>query len=272
MTKETKVRELHEQLNDIAPYPTAKAEATAAAVTRYLASRALYRGQSFLVPFGPEMSPVAVARLVAEYAAAHALDVLATADPERADATAAAIWAAWEDGESSGRWLWTILGDEAARKVTALGEQLGDALGSEPAPVAETPGLEHSHRPNGFLEPAGPCLCCNQPAPGIPLSDEAVAILAGEGIVPVRQDDLRAVLAYAEHFDVADDPAVGRLELAAAWQGMSACEPGQPSGVATRTVTRLSLTAALRAVLPFSVDAELTDKILAALPEGIPHA
>jgi hypothetical protein len=77
---------------------------------------------------------------------------------------------------------------------------------------------------------------------------------------------------YAGHFDVAGDPAVGRLELAAAWQGMAACQSEQPSGVATRTVTRLSLTEALRAVLPFSVDPELTDKILAALPEGIPHA
>lgn len=142
-----------------------------------------------------------------------------------------------------------------------------DIMPEGPAPVRE-----HSHRPNGFLEPAGPCLCCNEPPPGVPLSDEVVALLAAEGVVPVRQEDLRAVLVYAGHFDVAGDPAVERLELAAAWQGMSACAREDAPGVITYGVTRLSLTDALRAVLPFSVDPELTDQILAALPEGIPHA
>lgn len=145
----------------------------------------------------------------------------------------------------------------------------------------EVPDHEHTYRPNGLLEPTGPCVCCNAPLPevtpgppGIAISDEAVALLAAEGIVPVRQDDLRAVLPIlVPHASPAEDAACDRLSAAAAWQGLAAaCAAEPPSGVAARTVTRLSLTAALRAVLPFSVDAELTDQILAALPEGIPHA
>lgn len=66
---------------------------------------------------------------------------------------------------------------------------------------------------------------------GIVISDEAVALLAAEGIVPVRQDDLRAVLpVLTAHASPVEDAACDRLEQAAAWQGMAACDREAPAG------------------------------------------
>ena len=93
---------------------------------------------------------------------------------------------------------------------------------------------------------------------------------------------LRDALAFAQLHDFSGDPESKRfiaeyetalLQLAGRECGYEAASaPEGSSGVTAWTVTRLSLTDALRAVLPFYVDPELTDKILAALPEEMTHA
>jgi hypothetical protein len=122
-TDETKAREIHARLDELAPYPSG-GDVTAVGLARYLAKQAQVswsRGMN-----GTEtLSPAEVARMVSEFAAAHALLALADSDPARADLVAAQIHDAWEDGGGVGEWTWDHLGPDAG-KISALANELAE--------------------------------------------------------------------------------------------------------------------------------------------------
>jgi len=140
MPDEVKIREINERLDKIAPYPPTRTEATAAALARYMASRAQVTGAMALIPFGPEPDMQRMARMVAEFAAAHVLLVLAKVDPEVAHIAAREIYDAWEDGESVGTWLWKHLGDATTRQLSEIAEELAAAM-TEPEPSPTSSGV-----------------------------------------------------------------------------------------------------------------------------------
>jgi hypothetical protein len=122
-TDETKAREIHARLDELAPYPSG-GDVTAAGLARYLAKQAQVswsRGMN-----GPAtLSPAEVARMVSEFAAAHALLALADSDPSRADLVAAQIHDAWEDGGGVGEWTWDHLGTDAM-EIAGLANELAE--------------------------------------------------------------------------------------------------------------------------------------------------
>lgn len=125
---DTKARKIHAKLDELAPYPAA-GDVTATGLARYLAKQATVswaRGMN-----GPDhLTPAEVARMVSEFAAAHALLALADCDPARADLVAAQIHGAWEDGGGVGEWTWDHLGPDA-REIGELAYELA-ALPAEP--------------------------------------------------------------------------------------------------------------------------------------------
>jgi hypothetical protein len=120
---DTRAREIHAKLDKLAPYPSA-GDVTATGLARYLAKQAQVswsRGMN-----GPgHLTPSEVARMVSEFAAAHALLALADSDPSRADLVAAQIHDAWEDGGGVGEWTWDHLGPDAG-KIAALASELAE--------------------------------------------------------------------------------------------------------------------------------------------------
>ena len=124
-TDDTNVRvnEIHDRLDVLAPYPST-GDATAKGLARYLAKQAQVswsRGMN-----GPAtLSPAEVARMVSEYAAAHALTALEDASPAFADVIATQIHDAWEDGGSIGEWIWELLGSDA-EKIAGLARELAE--------------------------------------------------------------------------------------------------------------------------------------------------
>lgn len=122
-TDDTKAREIHAKLDELAPYPSA-GDVTATGLARYLAKQAQVswaRGMN-----GPgHLTPAEVARMVSEFAAAHALLALADCDPARADLVASQIHDAWEDGGGVGEWTWDHLGPDA-KDIAALTSELAE--------------------------------------------------------------------------------------------------------------------------------------------------
>jgi hypothetical protein len=137
MTDETKVREINGRLDKIAPYPASHDQATATAVARYLAARAHVTGAMGLIPFGPEPNIDILTRMVSEFAAAHALFVLAKVDPEVASIAAREIYDAWEDGAGVGEWLWKHLGDATSRQLSDIAEELAAAMAAPDAEASD---------------------------------------------------------------------------------------------------------------------------------------
>jgi hypothetical protein len=118
-----KINEIHDRLDVLAPYPSI-GDVTAKGLARYLAKQAQVswsRGMN-----GPgHLTPAEVARMVSEFAAAHALLALADSDPARADLVATQIRDAWEDGGGVGEWTWDHLGLDAG-KIAALANELAE--------------------------------------------------------------------------------------------------------------------------------------------------
>ena len=131
MTDDTKLREIRERLNAIAPYPE-HGNVTANGLARYLAVKAQVTYVTSLDPAADHPDMQVIARMVAEFAAAHALYALADAGNDMHAVTAAnlvasQIWEAWEDGGSIGEWLWVHLGEETCNAVSALAGELSAA-------------------------------------------------------------------------------------------------------------------------------------------------
>jgi hypothetical protein len=122
MNGKTKAREINGKLDEIAPYPSAAAGATAPVMARYLAKQALVTSELATARSGdPRVSDIRA--MVAEFAAAHAPTALAAADPNAANLAAMEIYGAWEDGEGVHWWPWQHLGDDA-EKVALLAREL----------------------------------------------------------------------------------------------------------------------------------------------------
>ena len=130
MTDDTKLREIRERLNAIAPYPAwgADEEVTALSLARYLLVQAQVTWAGHVLPFtgaaGESLDPAKLARMSAEFAAGFALKALYRADPAEADLAAKQIQDAWNDGGEVGGWLWDLLGEETAEAVTKLAGEL----------------------------------------------------------------------------------------------------------------------------------------------------
>ncbi len=153
-TDDTKAREIHAKLDRLAPYPT-EGNVTATGLARYLAKQAQV---SWVRGMGSPgcLDRVEVARMVSEFAAAHALLALVDSDPDGADAVAAqihgavsdsmsvAVWTiisrftgvlrgvtvaavlgAWEDGGGVGEWTWDHLGPDAG-EIARLANELAE--------------------------------------------------------------------------------------------------------------------------------------------------
>lgn len=133
MNGKTKARDINGKLDEIAPYPSVTAEATAAVMARYLAKQALVTSELTLARSGdPRVSDIR--SMVAEFAAAHALTALAAVDPNAANLAAMEIYGAWEDGEGVHWWPWQHLGDDAER-VALLARELVKLPPRRPAVV-----------------------------------------------------------------------------------------------------------------------------------------
>jgi hypothetical protein len=146
--------------------------------------------------------------------------------------------------------------------VSGLGDEPGDLFPD--LPPAEPPVCEHlwssQHRPGHALYWVRQCMVCHEvdwdaidaevagivaaakpvvesrltytgPGEGpLTITDEAVAALAEAGVVPVRQDDLQAVLAEG----IVPEDARARLEQAALWNpGWDAGSPGDAQEAAS---------------------------------------
>lgn len=130
MTTDRKDRksEISRRISEIAPWPSWGDEATAASVARYLAVNAQVAFTMHITPFSGDgtgrLDPDVIARINAQFAAAHALLALQEADPAAATAVAQEISTAWNDGNGVGEWLWDHLGTETTTEVVALAEEL----------------------------------------------------------------------------------------------------------------------------------------------------
>jgi len=98
-------------------------DATAAALGRQLAVRAAGRWARYRAGV-VQADNGEMVTMCAEFAAAHALAALAETDPELGAIVAKQITAAWTAGSGVGEWLWLLLGDELAQRVTALTMEL----------------------------------------------------------------------------------------------------------------------------------------------------
>ena len=151
MPDEKKIREIRERLDAIAPWPSWSDETTALGVARYLAVRAQIAFTQHIMPFtmpggGGRLDPLICEKINGQFAAAHALQVLARENPERADEVARQITAAWNGGGEVGSWLFGILGRAVAEEVTALAEALTEAQ------TAVTPGADARAEGNRVLQ------------------------------------------------------------------------------------------------------------------------
>ena len=113
----TKVREIGERLNAIAPYPQPET-LTAAGLARYLAVKAQVAYVNSLDPAAAPPGPADIGRMAAEFAAAHALYAFTDVAPKTANLVAAQIYDAIAgDGDLLGEWLSAHLGEETCQAV-----------------------------------------------------------------------------------------------------------------------------------------------------------
>jgi hypothetical protein len=122
-TDDTKAREIHAKLDALAPYPSA-GDVTATGMARYLAKQAQVSWVRGMDSPGC-LDRVEVARMMSEFAAAHALSAFADSDPAGADLAAAQIHDAWEDGGGVGEWIWDLLAP-VATEIAALTNELAE--------------------------------------------------------------------------------------------------------------------------------------------------
>lgn len=108
MTTETTQEQIEERLEQIAPHPES-GTVTARGLARYLAARAHLGFTRNVTPFIRDDQEVPASRILAEFAAAHALIALAEVSPEVADEAARRIADAWENGNCLGAYLWSDL-------------------------------------------------------------------------------------------------------------------------------------------------------------------
>jgi hypothetical protein len=131
MTDKAKLHEIRAKLDAIAPWPEGET-VTAQALARFFAVRAQERWTRMLHP-AVDVDGQQVSAMGAEFAAAHALLVIAEHDPGNPDEecgpsiVAAQIRDAIEDGGEIGPWLFGHLGAETSQAVAALAEQLAEA-------------------------------------------------------------------------------------------------------------------------------------------------
>lgn len=118
-----RARQISDRLLEIGPYPESSDAATAPALARYLAVRAAVINHQQLGIDAP-YSRRRIDLLINLFAAAHALRTFHAASPAEADRAAQEIWNAWDDGGGIGEWLWDHLGDEAAREIGPLADEL----------------------------------------------------------------------------------------------------------------------------------------------------
>lgn len=122
-----KIRAISSRLMEIAPWPGWGDEATAASVARYLAVNAQMAFAMHITPFSGtdgsgRLDPDVIARINAQFAAAHSLLALREAAPDDAEAVAKEIATAWSDGQGVGEWLWDHLGRVVSEEVERLAE------------------------------------------------------------------------------------------------------------------------------------------------------
>jgi transcriptional regulator with XRE-family HTH domain len=174
-----RIAEIRAELDAIAPMPEER-PVTAGQLAAHFAVRAAQREWLALNGSGDEgLDPVRIAALGAEFAAAHALYAFhagAHAGPELGlgippavaeglrgctpDEAAVQIRDAVCDGDGIGEWLWEHLGEETARKVSGLMEQLDAAVkaakgGSEPGSTWPAEWTAVGHRIREARQSAG---------------------------------------------------------------------------------------------------------------------
>jgi hypothetical protein len=169
MPDQTRIREIREQLNAIAPCPE-DGDITAAALGRYLAVAAQERWAREMSKAGTSIDPAQLHAMCAEFAAAHALFALhaqSHAGPELGlgigpavaerlrgctpAEVAAQIRDAWMDGGSIGEWLYEHLGEETITAVSKLTAEL-DAARADAADTAAPAGRQARVEVKGFRD------------------------------------------------------------------------------------------------------------------------
>jgi hypothetical protein len=121
-------RRIRKRLDEIAPYPPDGA-VTALALARQQAAEAQIAWARMMGMSHPiTMQDIVIAHGC--FGVAHTLLALHEADPAKADAVAAQIRDAWEDGGGVGEWIWEHHGGHA-REIAGLADKLAEL--TEPA-------------------------------------------------------------------------------------------------------------------------------------------
>jgi hypothetical protein len=123
MPDAARAQEIRAELEKLAPYP-ANGDVTARGLARWMAMESQL-AWARMTGMDHPITMTDVAILQGNFAAAHALLALATAEPADADAVAGEIREAF-DPPGIGEWLYEHLGDDA-EQIAALAEELAKA-------------------------------------------------------------------------------------------------------------------------------------------------
>jgi hypothetical protein len=129
--------EIHRRLHQIAPGPGDDGSVTAAALATFMAGQAQVQWTQHISNGWASDAPLdvgAVRLMTAQYAAAHALQAIASATEQLA-ALPAKIRDAWEDGGGVGEHLFDILGKDTTGQIAELATKLQE-LDRADAPAA----------------------------------------------------------------------------------------------------------------------------------------